>query len=136
MITSFADPEVEQGGTLKETIGWQASVPPHGTATHIFTFLILIGVGSTIDAVFSNVYDYLWAETLPIYSGSYSDPWNIYIAPNFPLGTYSIVTVIAESFNPDTMTITDIWDIKLDVNILTVVQGLGASIISTSFARG
>jgi len=137
MITSFADPEVEQEGTIRETLGWEASVPPHGTATHSFTQLVFIGVGTTIDELLSNSFDPtvfgMWAETMPVYSGSYLDNLDMYVPLGIPLGTYSVLTIICEDF--DGATISGVWDSKVDVNVITVVQGLGATIISTSFSR-
>ncbi|GAI07094.1 unnamed protein product, partial [marine sediment metagenome] len=54
------------------------------------------------------------------------------IDPYAPTGTYSCATFIAESF--DGTTISGIWDMKVDPNVLTITPGLGAVIISTSFS--
>ena len=137
MITSFADPEVEQGGRIRETLGWEASVPPHGTATHRFVHLVFIGVGTTIEEILASSFDPIvfgfWATTLPVYSGSYSNELDMDIPEGTPLGTYSALTFICEDF--DGATISGVWDSKIDPNVITVVKGLNATIISTSFAR-
>ena len=136
MNTSFADPEVPQEGTFREILGWEASVPPHGVGTHIFMHLVFIGTGSTVDEVLASSFDPIEfgfvASTMPEYSGSYVDNMDMDVPAGVPLGTYSVATFICESF--DGATISGIWDAKVDVNVLTVVQGLGATIISTSFA--
>ncbi len=131
MITSFSDPEVEQGGLIRNTVVADLTVPP--TETHNFYILNFYGTGSDMNAILSSVVVVDYTTTGPIWSGEYEYWLDSFIPLNAPLGTYSCVTIIAEDF--DGVTITDIYDAKIDSNILTIVKGLTASITSTSFMR-
>ena len=132
MITSFSDPEVPQGGTLRERVGFELSVP--GGDTHTFTFLVLIGTGSTKEAILGSHFDpavFGHHTQIPSGSGSFGTNFDMGVPSDLPTGTYSVLTVICEDF--DGTTITGEWDFKVDANIVTIVKGLGAEITWTIF---
>ena len=131
MITSFSDPEVPQGGTLRERIGFELSVPG---GAHTFTFLVLIGTGSTKEAILGDCFDpavFGHHVQIPQKSGSYGTIFDMDVPSDLPTGTYSVLTVICEDF--DGTTITGEWDFKVDANIVTIVKGLDAKITYTIF---
>jgi len=144
--TAF-DPEVPQGGAIRETIGWEASVPDHGTATHTFYLFSIYGsetgTETTEEEKVTNIINTKVAGayiTVDTYSMSRTDDVDTYIPTDAPTGTYSCATIIAEDYVdtdgdgvPDS--ITGIYDYYVDTDILTVVKGLGATIVSTSFSK-
>ena len=133
--TSFADPitlaDVPRGGTIRETLFWEGTVP--GISSHTFTLLSFYGTGITESEILANViaYNYITGEIFGPGQSMQSEIDTI-IAEDAPIGTFSCATFIAEGF--DGSTISGIYDSKLDANVLTITPGLGANIISTSFA--
>jgi len=128
---TLVDPEVPRGGTIRETLGWEGTVP--GTGSHNFYLLSFYGVGSTLDEILSNVVAYNYI-TIMVYGPGQSAQSNIDtpISGEAPLGTFSCATIIAEGF--DGSTINGIYDAQIDANVLTITAGLNATIISTSFS--
>ncbi len=131
MITSFADPEVEQGGWIRDIVDVEITVPP--TETHSFYILSFYGTGTGMNAILESLVALDYLTTGAITSGSYQYYVQTQIPTNAPLGTYSCATIIADGF--DGSTIFGIYDTKIDLNVLTIVPGLTASIVSTSFMR-
>lgn len=130
--TSLSDPEVPQGGTIRETINWEASVPDHGIATHNFYLLSIYGSGTTEADILANMVSGAYIILTVVSESRVGDYIDNPIAADAPLGTFSCATFIAEDF--DGTTIIGVYDSKVDVNVLTITPGLGATIISTSFS--
>ena len=126
---TLIDPEVPRGGIIRETLGWEATVPG---ASHIFYLLSFYGAGTTIEQILANVvaYNYITAE---VSNQSIQSNIDTPIVAEAPLGTFSCATIIAEGF--DGSTIAGVYDFKVDANVLTITPGLGAKIISTSFSK-
>lgn len=122
------DPEVPQGGTIKETVGWEASMP---SGTHTFYVISIYGTGNTRDDILANA---VAAGSKAVLTAGMTRQDDIFgvIGDQVPVGTYSCVTFVAENF--DGATISGIYDEKIDFDVLTVVKRLGAEILSTSFS--
>ena len=126
--TSLSDPEVPRGGTIREILGWEATVPG---VSHTFYLLSFYGAGTTIEEILANVVAYNYI-TETVSNQSIQSNIDTPIVEEAPLGTFSCATIIAESF--DGATINGIYDSKVDANVLTITPGLGATIISTNFS--
>ena len=125
---TLSDPEVPQGGTIREILGWEATTPG---ASHTFYLLSFYGAGTTIEEILANVVAYNYI-TETVSNQSIQSNIDTPIVEEAPLGTFSCATIIAESF--DGATINGIYDSKVDANVLTITPGLGATIISTNFS--
>ncbi len=124
-------PEVEQGGTIRETINWDALV---GVGTHPFYLFSMYGVGTTESEILANQLMVHWFVK-DVATGTYTTSINATVPSNAPIGTYSCLTIIADDFNTTTGDILGIYDSEVDANVLTIVPGLGATIVSTNFMR-
>ena len=122
--------DVPQGGTIRDSVGWQADVPVHGVDTHTFYLISFYGIGTTIEDILSNIIAYNLI-TINTMSMSRLDNIDTPIDAVAPIGTYSCATVIAEDF--DGATITGIYDFKVDIDALMIIVGLGAAILDTGF---
>jgi len=131
MITSFSDPEVEQGGFIRDIVNADITTPT--TEDYQFYFLSFYGTGADINSILASTVAGGYLRTGALSSGSYEYWVEAQIPTDALLGTYSCATIIAEDF--DGSAISGIYDVKIDSNVLTIVSGLGASIISTDFMR-
>ena len=127
--TSLSDPEVPRGGTIRDILGWEGTAP--SGITHTFYLLSFYGAGTTIEEILANVVAYNYI-TETVSNQSIQSNIDTPIVEEAPVGTFSCATIIAEDF--DGATITGIYDSKVDVNVLTITPGLGATIISTNFS--
>ena len=125
--SSFAAVMVPIGGTIRETVGWEASVP--GGATFDFYIFSVYGhdVDGTIDN-FSQVFSG-YITTGPI--GSMSRPADTLdmVIPSVPLDTYDCLTMIGDYDG----TTVYAFDYVIDTEVLIVETPLGATITSTGF---
>ncbi len=134
--TSFGDPVtlgagiIPQGGTIQDSVDWEASVPT-GTS---FTFRVYSFYGVDVDGTpesFSQIFG-MWAQR--IVTGPSETPWtnNLQkvIPIDAPLGTYDCLTIVGY----EEATQIFMFDFKIDLDVMTVESGLGATIISTAFS--
>ena len=124
--TAF-DPEIPQGGQIKEIVNWQASVPD----SHTFALVSVYGTGSSIQEIYDSMVA-MGAIAVNTTSASRTDDIFTLIPEDAPIGTYSCATIICESYNGGFQ---NVYDSKIDASVLTIVPGLGAKIISTSFSK-
>jgi len=134
--SSLADPEVPRGGTIRDTITWDGNsgVEP----THNFYLLSIYGIGTTpVDILLTMLAGTYTTISVTGAESSLVTNIDTSIPTDAVLGTYSCLTVITDEggYNTETGEITYSYDSKIDPDVLTVVMGIGATIISTSFAR-
>jgi len=127
---TLVNPEVPLGGTIRETLFWEG-IAPSGT-THTFYLLSFYGTGTTMEEILANVvtYNYITGDIVGPGQSVQSEIDSL-IDEGAPLGKFSCATIIADGF--DGSTITGIYDTQIDVDVLTITPGLGATIISTNF---
>jgi len=132
MITSFSDPIIPQGGTILETVTWDASVPSGVT----FPFVVFsgYGTGTTPDNFDEKFYGFGYSN-VPLTGPKVNARQETYVGYIFeddaPIGTYNCLTIVGY-LDGETIMILD-W--KIDASILTIEAGLGATIISTYFEQ-
>ncbi len=134
--SSLADPEVPRGGTIRNTITWDANsgVDP----THNFYLISFYGTGTTIvDILLTAIVGTYTTISVTGAEASKVTTIDSFIPEDAVLGTYSCLTFITDEEGYDLASgiITYSYDSKIDADVLTVVMGIRATIISTSFSR-
>ena len=118
---------IPSGGTIRETVNWDAIVPSSET----FNFYIFSIYGHDVDGTpenFSAVFSE-YIQTGEISSISRTDNLDVVI-PSIPLDTYDCLTIVGD-FDGSTIYT---FDYVIDSAVLTIEAVLGATIISTSFS--
>lgn len=128
---TLIDPEVPQGGAIRETIVWEASVP--GGGEHTFWLVSIYGTGTTPDEILNNKVCGRAIEVTTVGDISRADDVDSVVWDDIPLGTYSCATFIAENYDPVIEEPTTIYDSRVDADVLTVIKPLGAEISTTGF---
>ena len=128
IYNTLSDPEVPRGGTIRESVGWEG-VAPSGI-THTFYLHSFYGAGTTMEEILSQVvaHNYITSEILGPGQALVSEI-DAPITEDAPLGTFSCLTIIAEDFAGVLM-----YDSRIDVDVLTITPGLGATIMDVGFA--
>ncbi len=114
------------GGTVRETVGWESSVPSSAT----FDFYIFSIYGHDVDGTLENFSQTFsgYITTGQIGSMSREDDLDMVI-PEVPIDTYDCLTMVGD-FDGSTIYA---FDSKIDLGVLTIELSLGATILNTDF---
>ena len=130
--TSFADPitlaDVPQGGTMREIVNWVGDLG--GDPSHTFYIGSFYGTGTTFEDILMSVVASNYITVTISDNIQRQNFIDTIIQANAPPGTYSCFTVIAEYI--DENIVSEFYDEVIDLNVLTIVQPIGATIIDTS----
>lgn len=129
--TSFGAGIIPQGGTIQDSVNWIAQAPTGVT----FTFRVYSLYGKDVNGTpeaFTQIFG-MWAQRIVIGpSGvTYTDKLQKVIPTDAPLGIYDCLTIVGYEEAAQIF----MFDWQIDKSVMTVEVGLGATIISTAFAK-